>query len=290
MLCSCSLGNGFYPMVDTTEVYITENAISDISTLSFRNHYEYLRVSVDGNLCRVQIYRPDANNAINSRMLHELYDVFGLLEQSLVSVVVLEGLPEVFCFGADFKELSTKQSDDMAHSQDPEYLFQLWKRIVESPMLTIAHVRGKVNAGGVGFVAACDIVIADDKAVFSLSEMLFGLIPACVMPFLIRKVGMQKAKYLTLTTQSIDVKTAKDWGLVDDYAENSEGLVNRQLIRLRRLDKKAIARFKRFMSKLAPELETAEPIAVATNREVFSDAQNLAAIERYVKEGLFPWN
>lgn len=277
-------------MVDTTEVYDTENTISDISMLGTRNQYECLKIVINGNLCRVQMYRPGAHNAINSCMLHELYEVFGLLENSLVSVVVLEGLPDVFCFGADFKELSAKQSDDMAFSKDPEYLFRLWKRIVESPMLTIAHVRGKTNAGGVGFVAACDIVLADDKAVFSLSEMLFGLIPACVMPFLIRKVGVQKAKYLTLTTQSIDVKTAKDWGLVDDYAESSEWLVNRQLIRLRRLDKKAITRFKRFMSKLAPELETAEPIAVATNREVFSDAQNLAAIERYVKEGLFPWN
>jgi len=62
----------------------------------------------------------------------------------------------------------------------------LWLRLATVRTVTISHVRGKANAGGIGFVAASDIVLADETAQFSLSELLFGLYPACVLPFLIR--------------------------------------------------------------------------------------------------------
>jgi len=58
--------------------------------------------------------------------------------------------------------------------------------------VVIAKVEGKVNAGGVGLVAASDIVVAHTQATFGLSEALFGLLPACVMPFLIRKSVIKK--------------------------------------------------------------------------------------------------
>ena len=95
--------------------------------------------------------------------------------------------------------------------------------------MSIAHVRGKANAGGIGFVAACDIVLADSAAVFSLSELLFGLMPACVLPFLVRRIGFAKANAMTLSTQPVGVQVAREWGLVDAFEENSDNLLRKHL-------------------------------------------------------------
>ena len=119
--------------------------------------------------------------------------------------------------------------------------------------------------------------------------MLFGLYPACVLPFLIRRIGFQKAHYLTLMTQSISASQACEWGLVDGYDPLSEALLRRHLQRLRRLSKIAVKRYKSYMSHISAPLQDLKALAVAANREVFSDANNLQAITRYVEQGVFPW-
>lgn len=251
--------------------------------------YGTLRVRTEDDLCFIQIHRPDANNAINDPLIAELTQALHACEAQ-ASVVVLEGLPEVFCSGADFKEIQTRfESGQNNQEQNPEPLYDLWHKLASGPYITVAHVRGRVNAGGVGFVAACDIVLSEDKAMFSLSELLFGLMPACVLPFLIRRMGFAKANYMTLMTQPISAKQAQEWGLVDLCEENSENLLRKQLLRLRRLGKQGIARYKRYASTLDGELAAAKPKALAANIEVFSDAGNIEKIARYVKTGKFPW-
>ncbi len=165
----------------------------------------------------------------------------------------------------------------------------MWLRLATGPYVTISHVRGKANAGGVGFVAASDIVLADESAQFSLSELLFGLYPACVLPFLIRRIGFQKAHYLTLMTQPISARQACEWGLVDAFEPTSELLLRRHLQRLRRLSKGAIRQYKSYMRSISLPLQDVKAPAVAANREMFADADNLRAITRYIDEGLFPW-
>ena len=124
----------------------------------------------------------------------------------------------------------------------------------------------------------------DDKAVFSLSELLFGLIPACVLPFLIRRIGLSKAHHMTLMTQPISAEQALAWGLVDAYEANSDNLLRKYLLRLRRLSKQSIDRYKTYMNSLSDILTASKPQALATNREVFSDTNNLQKIARYVKK------
>lgn len=250
--------------------------------------YHTLRVRWQETICFVQIYRPEANNTINDRLLAELSAV--LTEcTTAATVVVLEGLPEVFCFGADFQQMKTS-GGPIAEASDPGPLYDVWYQLATGPFITVAHVRGKANAGGLGFVAACDIVLADESAQFSLSELLFGLYPACVLPFLIRRIGFQKAHYLTLSTQSISVQQAFDWGLVDCHEPQSDALVRKHLLRLRRLSKDAIMRYKAYANRLNDSLANSRALAVAGNIEVFSDPKNIAGIVRYVEEGVFPWD
>jgi polyketide biosynthesis enoyl-CoA hydratase PksH len=243
--------------------------------------YQTLNVRFQDDVCFLQLDRPAANNTINSELIAECHHVLAACEEA-TKIVVLSGSPEVFCLGADFSAAPAQEG--------PGPLYDLWLKLATGPFITVAHVRGKVNAGGVGFVAACDIAIADEAAQFSLSELLFGLYPACVMPFLVRRIGFQKAHYLTLTTQPIPVTQAAEWGLVDVVGPQSDVLLRRHLLRLRRPDKVAIRRYKHFMSSMSqPRLADQKALAVAANLEVFSDPENLSNISRYVETGQFPW-
>ncbi|HWU86875.1 MAG TPA: enoyl-CoA hydratase/isomerase [Kofleriaceae bacterium] len=243
--------------------------------------YQTIKVRFQDDVCFIQIDRPTANNTINGDLVTECNQALLACEES-AKIVVLSGSPEVFCLGADF-------SAAPAHD-GPGPLYDLWLKLATGPFVTVAHVRGKANAGGVGFVAASDIVIADETAQFSLSELLFGFYPACVMPFLIRRIGFQKAHYLTLTTQPVTVSQAVDWGLVDAVGPQSDVLLRRHLLRLRRITKVAIRRYKHYMSTISqPNLADLKSLAVAANLEVFSDPDNLSALARYVESGQFPW-
>jgi polyketide biosynthesis enoyl-CoA hydratase PksH len=151
--------------------------------------YQTIRVRFREPVCVVQFARPEASNTINDRLIEACHEVLASCEvrpagEPPSTVVVLEGSPKVFCLGADFQSMY----DDLAAGTTGDWgrkrLYDLWLKLDTSPFVTVAHVRGKVNAGGMGFVAASDIVLTDQTTQFSLSELLFGLFPACVLPFL----------------------------------------------------------------------------------------------------------
>lgn len=250
--------------------------------------YETIKVQFQDSTCFLQIDRPEANNTISNQLIAECHDVLSACEES-ATVLVLSGSPEVFCFGADFKALAGASKSALDPNDGPGPMYDLWLRMATGPFVTISQVRGQANAGGVGFVAASDIVLADETAQFSLSELLFGLYPACVLPFLIRRIGFQKAHYLTLMTQPISAKQALEWGLVDAVEASSDVLLRRHLQRLRRLSKTAIRRYKSYMGRIATPLHDLKATAVAGNLETFTDPANLQAITRYVERGVFPW-
>ncbi len=251
--------------------------------------YQTIRVRFQEPICFIQFYRPDANNTINGLLVDEINHVLDLCEKS-TTVVVLEGLPDVFCFGGDFQGIQTQVASDQNVENNPESLYDLWLKLATGPYITVSNVKGKANAGGIGFVAASDIVLADQTASFSLSELLFGLFPACVLPFLIRRIGFQKAHYMTLMTKPVSAQMAHTWGLVDAYEASGDSLLRMHLLRLRRLSKTAIKRYKSYMNNLDGSLNKAKSSAIAANLEVFSDPHNLKMIAQFVETGQFPWD
>lgn len=236
----------------------------------------------------IQINRPQANNTINALLIEEFHQVIDEYEKQM-TILVIEGLKDVFCFGGDFQGIHDQITAGNEGIDDPERLYDLWLRLAVGPYITISHVRGKANAGGVGFVAASDIVIADETALFSLSELLFGLYPACVLPFLISKMGYQKSHYMTLMTKPVTVQQAHTWGLVDAFHENSEGLLRQHMMRLKNLPKDGITRYKKFMGEMKDMLFIHKNKSVAANKEIFADAQNLDRIFKFVEKGQYPW-
>lgn len=250
-------------------------------------NYSTLRVRQDKGIYYIQMYRPEANNTINNTLIDEMVEVLEVCKTS-AKVVVLQGLDDVFCFGADFKQIAGEHSIGNVAS-NPDILYDLWLTLATGPFISIAQVKGKANAGGVGFVASCDIVLCEERSEFSLSELLFGLMPACVLPFLIRRIGNVNANYMTLMTQPISAKKAFDWGLVNAYDTNIDTLLRKHLLRLMRLDKDAVSRYKHYMNSLHGDINMDKSLALEANHQVFNDEKNLRKITTYIESGKFPW-
>jgi polyketide biosynthesis enoyl-CoA hydratase PksH len=249
--------------------------------------YRTIRTRIESSVLFLQLYRPEARNAINSVLVEECNTA---LDKHLetINVVVLEGLPEVFSVGADFEEVLEKPARQGA-APSAEALYNLWSRLSDGPYVSVAHVRGKTTAGGVGFVAACDVVFGDLTAQFTMSEMLFGLYPACVLPFLARRIGLQKASFMTLTTQTVAVEIARAWGLVDACDRDSDRLMARYLARMKLLKRDTIRRYKDYARTVVGDPALCKQRALAENSAMFVDSENVASIFRYVELGLMPW-
>jgi enoyl-CoA hydratase/carnithine racemase len=253
-------------------------------------NYRTLKLRRQGPAWHVQLNRPEAGNTIDARMVGELEDVLGtLVPGSGASILVLEGQPEVFSLGADFGEIGAAAADGQGMAFDPQQLFGVLERLAFGDVISVAHVRGKAHAGGVGLAAACDVVLADASAVFSLSELLFGLAPAVIFPFLLRRLGFQRAHYLASTTQPVGARQACEWGLVDAFEERSDLLLARHLSRMRRMPAAAVARYKAYVRELAALPAGTREAALRLSKAMFADPQSMAAIRRYAEQGLFPW-
>src|SRR5699024_6157151 len=133
---------------------------------------------------------------------------------------------------------------------DPSQLYELLARLATGPFISVAYVRRGAQSGGGGCVAALYVTIAGLQGTFALSELLFDLYQATLLLVLRRRIGHQRAHYMTLTTKSVSAEQAQDWGLVDVCADRSGTALAQHLGRLSKVPKEAVASYKRYVSGL----------------------------------------
>jgi methylglutaconyl-CoA hydratase len=114
---------------------------------------------------------------------------------------------------------------------EAERLGGIFAALADFPKPVIGRVHGNVLGGGVGFVCACDIVIASDDATFGLTEVRLGILPALISPYVIRRLGDRNARELMLTGERFKADVAARVGLVHHVVPASEldGRVNERL-------------------------------------------------------------
>jgi polyketide biosynthesis enoyl-CoA hydratase PksH len=236
-----------------------------------------------------QISRPEKANSLNETLIQELHQALDWAEAMPNGrSFVLDGLPGVFCTGLDFHEAA--QLTDIASQRDQaaEY-FRLLKRLTLSPRIVLCRVDGKVIAGGMGLAAASDIVLATARAEFSLPEALWGLLPCCVLPFLLRRLGYQKAYFLTLTTRTMTAAEALSSHLVDELSENLDDTLRKLTLRLNLLDDRVILDLKRYFQQIAGIPPEIEQIAVQETNRLAGQPYVRENISNYVQHGVLPW-
>ena len=182
-------------------------------------NFETLLVEQDSSgVVTITLNRPDKRNAMNPQLHYEMDSLLADLEQrSDVRALVLTGAGEAFCAGMDLKEYFLENRDQPLVMERLRAVSQHWRarRLRLFPAPTIAMVNGFCIGGGISLVAACDIAIADEKAVFNLSEVNFGQIPAGpVSRALADIVDLRDAMYYILTGEPFDGTQAAKMRLV----------------------------------------------------------------------------
>lgn len=256
--------------------------------------YATLRLRWALPLLQVTLSRPAQRNAIDSLLLGELGRALDQAEaEAGCRALVLEGAEGIFCTGMDFAEAVAKTAGPAASGpgfapQATTYM-RLLGRFSESPLIVVAKVDGLVAGGGVGLVAASDLAVATPRSEFSLPEALWGLLPCCVLPYLIRRIGFQQAYRMALTTQNLSAAAARECRLVDEVAEQPEEAVRRLLLRSLRVEAPVVADLKRYLHRLQPITPEAERAAVEELCRLVARPSAREAIAGFVERGVFPW-
>src|SRR5579875_2057178 len=150
---------------------------------------EYTLLSVERSfqdrVATVTMRRPEVHNAFNEQLIEELRAAFtALRDDERLHAVVLTGAGASFSAGADIKMM--QQAGGLSREENVAEalrLADLFETINTFPCPVVARVNGTAMGGGLGLIAACDLVIAVETARFAFSEVRLGIAPAVIAPY-----------------------------------------------------------------------------------------------------------
>jgi len=182
-------------------------------------------------VARVTLNRPDMHNAFDDHMIKELTDCFAALgDNARVRLVILTGAGKSFSAGADLNWMKRAAAQgEEANRADAERLAVMLQILNGCPKPVVGLINGPAYGGGVGLAACCDIAVAASTAVFGLTEVRLGIIPAAISPFVLAKIGQSAARRWMLTGARFGADEALRIGLVhqvvDDLNRAAEVLI-----------------------------------------------------------------
>ncbi len=175
----------------------------------------------DRGVATITLNRAVIHNAFDDLMIAELLQALEIIEaDQRVRLLVLRAKGDSFSAGADLNWM--RRMADYDHQQnrdDAMELARLMKNLNQLSKPVIAVVQGASFGGGVGLVACCDIAIGSSKAMFCLSEVRLGLIPAVISPYVIAAIGERAARRYFLSAERFDAEQALSLGLLHDVVD-----------------------------------------------------------------------
>ena len=233
--------------------------------------YETLIIEREDGYALVRLNRPEALNALNSRLMADLSAFLDAVEHDDgVRCIVLTGSDKAFAAGADIKEMSSKSYAEMFTEN---FFAGVSDRISRFRKPIIAAVSGYALGGGCELAMLCDFILASESAKFGQPEINLGVAPGIGgSQRLTRYVGKSKAMDMILTGRMMDAVEAERAGLVSRVFP-ADTLLDETL---------AVAR------KIAAQ----SPLAVAMNKELVQAAYETTlttgvALERRLFHSLF---
>jgi len=219
----------------------------------------------------VWLNRPEIHNAFNEVMIQELIDCFeevNLMED--IRIVILRGRGKSFCAGADLNWMRgvANYSFDQNFKESLN-LSKCFFTIYTCKKPTIAVVHGAAIGGANGLLASCDFAYADDNTTFSLSEVKIGVVPACISPYVTKRVGEYGSRELMLTGRRIKGKEAEHFRLVNKAlpTEELENYLSTVIDLLRTSGPKAMSHCKNLIFNISNK-ETLEQALESTARMI----------------------
>src|ERR1700722_3520319 len=166
----------------------------------------------------VTLNRPEVNNAYDSGLIQGVLAAMDELgKKPLLRVVVLKGNGKHFQAGADLKWINAVRPGSREENEAvSQATFEAVQRLNTLAIPTVALVQGGCFGGGTGIIAACDVVIAPDNALFSITEVRWGLAAAIIIPQLCDAIGVRQVRRYALTGERFGAEDARRIGLVHE--------------------------------------------------------------------------
>lgn len=187
-----------------------------------------VETTLDGGVATITLNSPGNRNALSAPMRTQLLQAFAAATTDpAVRAVRLTHTGPVFCAGMDLKETAVAEPGREGVRELPRIL----QAVARCPKPVVAVLNGPARAGGIGIMAAADIVLCVPGATFAFSEVRIGLIPAVISIPVLHRMTPAIARELLLTGALFDAETALRSGLVNRVVEAEEiGAVSDALI------------------------------------------------------------
>lgn len=217
---------------------------------------QLVHYGVDHGVATITLDSPANRNAMSKQLLTELHEALDRAAESDVRVVVLAHTSSVFCAGADLKERADGPTDNgpMASAM---------RRLSESIAPTIAAVDGTVRAGGIGLMAACDLVVVNRSVTFAFTEVRIGVAPAIISVPILARCGWSRLAAPFLTGETFDATEAREIGLVTHVTDDVSATVARLTQGVLAGAPGAVAATKRVLRQRQPDLDEMQALSEA---------------------------
>jgi methylglutaconyl-CoA hydratase len=166
----------------------------------------------------VTLNRPQVNNAYNGDLIAGLHAAMDALDsEPSLRIVVLKGNGRHFQAGADLAWISGVAKQSPRENEAVSRLTaEAVRRLDTCPVPTLALIQGGCFGGGTGIAAACDVVVASEDAIFSISETRWGLMAGVILPQLCQAIGLRQVRRYALTGERFGAAEARRLGLVHE--------------------------------------------------------------------------
>lgn len=217
--------------------------------------YQTIEVLREGDVVTVSLNRPEVHNAFNARLIEEMTRAFlELGSDDAIRVVVLRGNGRSFCAGADVSWM--RESLDLSEDEnvaDAIRMLGMFGAIDECPKAVVGRIHGAALGGGMGLIAVCDIVVAEEQTRFGFTEARLGIIPAVISTFVVPKIGSTWARRFFLTGERFGSEVALQMGLVHEVVAEGEldGAISRHVSSIREAGPKAVREAKALIDGLS---------------------------------------
>ena len=244
-------------------------------------------VSRDGAVVTATLNRPARRNAMNAALVAALDTLLAeLATDTTARVLVLTGAGGHFCAGLDLGEVGDASGDaetrlaaQLARNRRTGERFAALSAL---PQVVIARIEGSAHAGGLGFVCGADIAIASADARFAAPETRRGLVPAQILPWMVRRMGRAAATRMVLEGRTLTAPEAATVGLVHQVVADAAALdaaVAASIAEILQGSPMALAETKRLLAALGP-------VAPAGYAEAGAAAFSACATGPEAKEGI----
>jgi methylglutaconyl-CoA hydratase len=219
--------------------------------------YQTFEIELKDRILTVWLNRPDVHNAFNEVMLTELADCFNEINEQDILCVILRGRGKSFCAGADLQWMRNVAKNTYEKNYEESLLLsKCFYSIYSCNKPTIALIHGVALGGANGLLAACDLAYCADESIFSLSEVKIGIVPACISPYIVKRIGEYGSRELMLTGRRINGKEAESFRLVNKSVpvDKLDETVNSTIALLKTSGPKAMEHCKKLIFEIANNL------------------------------------